>query len=211
VGLILTAFTVLLPQGKHIPRVLIIGDSISMGYMKPLKAMLEGRAEVEHNPGNAQHSGFGLKNLDGWLGDSRWDVIHFNHGLHDLKYVDDNGKNVRSKTEGHIQIPLEQYKENMEAIVLRLKETGAKLIFATTTPYPDRPGGPLREAFQAERYNNAAVKIMRKHQVQINDLYAFTLPRMLAMLQPNNVHFTSEGSKLLADEVAESILQALEK
>lgn len=196
-------------EDKELPKVLIIGDSISIGYTKPLQEMLEGKAVVTHNPGNAQHSGFGLENLEKWLGDTKWDVIHFNHGLHDLKYVDDEGKNTRSKETGHIQIDLKKYEKNMEKIVLRLKKTGAKLIFATTTPYPDNPEGPLREAGQAKRYNEAALRLMKKHRIPVNDLYSFALPRLKKLQRPNNVHFTEEGSKALAKEVAKHISKVI--
>lgn len=193
-----------------LPAVLIIGDSISIGYTKPLTALLQGKSTVAHNPGNAQHSRFGRENLDAWLGETDWDVIHFNHGLHDLKYVDANGKNVRMREAGHIQIPLDEYGKNMEAIVLRLKKTGAQLIFATTTPFPDRPDGPLREEFQVVKYNEVALKIMQKHGVAVNDLYTFALPRLEELQQPRNVHFTPDGSKALAEEVARCILVALD-
>ena len=121
-----------------------------------------------------------------------------------------NGKNVRAREEGHTQIPLDEYEKNMEAIVVRMKKTDAKLIFATTTPFPDKPGGPLREAFQVAKYNEFALKIMKKHGVAVNDLYAFALPLLPTLQQPNNVHFTPEGSKALAGEVARFILDALD-
>ncbi len=197
-------------DAETMPAVLIIGDSISIGYTKPLTALLQGKATVVHNPRNAQHSAFGLANLDAWLGETSWDVIHFNHGLHDLKYVDADGQNVRAREEGRIQIPLGEYEKNMEAIVLRLRKTGAALIFATTTPFPDKPDGPLREAFQAVKYNEVAVKIMKKHGVAVNDLYTFALPRLQELQQPKNVHFTKDGSKALAEEVARCILEALD-
>jgi len=194
---------------RPLPNVLIIGDSISIGYTQPLTEMLKGKANVVHNPGNAQHSGYGLAHLEEWLGETHWDVVHFNHGLHDLKYVDANGKNTRSKEEGHIQVPLDRYRRNMEAIVLRLKKTGAKPIFATTTPFPDKPDGPLREADQVERYNAVALEIMKENDVALNDLCAFALPRLKELQRPNNVHFTPEGSEVLAREVARHVLQAL--
>jgi lysophospholipase L1-like esterase len=192
-----------------LPKILIIGDSISIGYTEPLKEILKGKAVIVHNPGNAGPSSKGLANLDAWLGDTTWDVIHFNHGLHDLKYVDDKGENATSKETGHMQVPVDQYAKNMEAIVLRLKKTGAKLIFATTTPVPDNPAGPLREPAQARIYNAAALKIMKKHGVMVNDLYSFALPRLKELQKPNNVHFTDEGSKALAQQVARHIVMAL--
>jgi acyl-CoA thioesterase-1 len=194
---------------KSLPNVLIIGDSISIGYTKTLKRILKGKATVVHNPGNARHSGNGIAKLDSWLGNKKWDVIHFNFGLHDLKYVDQDGKNIKSKKSGHIQTSLEQYEKNMEAIVMRLKMTEAKLIFATTTPYPNKPAGPLREAGQAERYNMVALKVMKKHNVAINDLYTFVQPKLETLQKPKNVHFTDEGSKVLGREVARHILYAI--
>jgi acyl-CoA thioesterase-1 len=194
-----------------LPHVLIIGDSISNGYTPPVAGILSGVAIVAHNPGNAQHSAFGLKNLDEWLGETKWAVIHFNHGLHDLKYVDAAGKNTKDKATGHIQIPVDEYEKNLDAISARLMKTGAKLIFATTTPYPDRPGGPLRESKDLPPYNSAARRVMKKHRIPINDLHAFVLPRLAELQQPNNVHFTKEGSKALGEEVAKHIRAALKK
>jgi acyl-CoA thioesterase-1 len=192
-----------------LPHVLIIGDSISIYYTEPLRERLKGRAIVERNPGNAEHSGHGLAHLDAWLGDKEWAVIHFNHGLHDLKYVDQDGNNVIAEGAGHIQVPLDQYERNLEAIVLRLKGTGARLIFATTTPYPDRLTGPIRLANLAEQYNAVALEIMEKHAVVVNDLYAFALPRLPEIQTPNDVHFTPEGSRILAEEVAKHIIEVL--
>ncbi|NUM52424.1 MAG: SGNH/GDSL hydrolase family protein [Candidatus Hydrogenedentes bacterium] len=194
---------------SRLPNVLIIGDSISIGYTPYVEAVLEGKAVVVHNEGNAAHSGNGLVKLDAWLGDTEWDVIHFNHGLHDLKYVDDSGKNVESKELGHIQVPLDQYEKNLDAIVTRLKQTRAKLIFATTTPFPDKPSGPLREVADCERYNAVALAVMKRHKIPVNDLYAFALPRLAELQRPNNVHFTDEGSEVLGGEVARRIESAL--
>ena len=68
-----------------LPRVLLIGDSISMGYTLPVRKMLAGTANVHRVPENAGDTARGLEKLDAWLGDKPWDVIHFNFGLHDLK------------------------------------------------------------------------------------------------------------------------------
>jgi lysophospholipase L1-like esterase/predicted GH43/DUF377 family glycosyl hydrolase len=193
----------------HLPRVLIIGDSISIGYTPHVKKALAGVAEVHRNPGNAKHSGYGLEMLDQWLGDKKWEVIHFNHGLHDLKYVDDQGKNVSTEAEGHIQIPIEAYKKNLDTIVARLKKTKAHIIFATTTPYPDKVSAPLRKPGYAEKYNEAALQVMKKHNIEVNDLHGHVAPLLEKYQQPNNVHFKKEGSAFLGGEVAEAISKAL--
>ena len=115
-----------------LPRVLLIGDSISIGYFPPTEEILAGTAGVYHNPGNAAHTVHGLEWLDMWLGKTRWDVIHFNFGLHDLKHLDDQGRPVKPPL-GSWQIPITQYGQNLDRIAKRLKRTGAELIFATTT------------------------------------------------------------------------------
>jgi lysophospholipase L1-like esterase len=190
-----------------LPQVLIIGDSISIGYFKSLQEQLKDIAVVSHNQGNAQHTANGLKKLDEWLGDTRWDVIHFNFGLHDLKYVDARGKNTSVETGKH-QIPIEKYERNLDQIVERLKKTGAKLIFATTTPVPDGTG--FRAKGDAAIYNQAAERVMKKHGVATNDLYSFALPRLKEIQQDQNVHFNPQGSQQLAEQCAKSILEALE-
>ena len=188
-------------------KVLIIGDSISIGYFKPLQERLKDIAVIVHNEGNAQHTAYGLKKLDEWLGDTRWDVIHFNFGLHDLKYVDARGRNTSVET-GKQQIPVEQYERNLDEIVRRLKKTGAKLIFATITPVPD--GTKIRAKGDAVIYNRAAERVMKQHGIPINDLYSFALPRLKEIQRDSNVHFNPKGSEQLAEQCAKSILKALE-
>ncbi len=190
----------------HAAKVLIIGDSISIGYFEPTKQLLAGKAEVYHNPGNAAHTRHGLAELDAWLGDTSWDVIHFNHGLHDLKYVNAKGERV-PPAEGVPQVPIDEYARNLEQLVERLRRTRARLIFATTTPVPEGALGRVKG--DAERYNRVAVPIMRRHGVWVNDLYAFALPRLETIQRPHDVHFTPEGSRLLAEQVADSILHAI--
>lgn len=189
-----------------LPKVLIIGDSISIGYFKPLQEKLKDVAVLTHNEGNAQHTAYGLKQLDEWLGDTHWDVIHFNFGLHDLKYIDERGRNTSVET-GKQQIPIDQYEQNLDKIVIGLKKTGAKLIFATTTPVPDGTG--FRAKGDAVIYNRAAIKVMQTHGVVINDLYSFAQPRLKEIQRDQNVHFTPKGSEQLAEQCAKSILEAL--
>jgi len=75
--------------------------------------------------------------------DETWDVIHFNHGLHDLSYrfADDRDKNDQGEyasptNGGHPNVPPGEYGKNLRQIIARLKQTGARLIFASTTPVP---------------------------------------------------------------------------
>jgi lysophospholipase L1-like esterase len=182
-----------------LPRVLLIGDSISMGYTLPVRAALAGKANVHRPRENCGPTTRGVKNLDAWLGPGRWDVIHFNFGLHDLKLID-----------GKHQVALKDYEKNLRQIVKRLQQTGATLIWCSTTPVPETSNPPRRND-DVLAYNAAAKKIMEENGIPLDDLYAFALPRIREIQIPANVHFTSKGSKVLAGHVAEEILKALKQ
>lgn len=201
-------------EDPNLPRVLLIGDSISIGYTLHVREMLQGKANV-HRPfisptkvWNCGPTTRGLESLDKWLGDKPWDVIHFNFGLHDLKYVDENGKMVDS-ARGRQLVPVDQYRENLEAIIKKLQKTQAQLIFATTTPVPAGTSG--RVAGDEAKYNQAALEVMKKHHIAVDDLCAHAVKKLDKIQRPRNVHFTDQGYQYLAEQVTKTILQALEK
>ena len=182
-----------------LPRVLLIGDSISIGYTLATRELLNGKANVHRIPENGLETRHGLKSLERWLGGGRWDVIHFNWGLHEVKRLD----------KVNVEVPIEEYDKNLRQLVARLKKRGAALIWASSTPVPEGGVSPIRFNKDAVAYNAVARKIMDENAVPINDLYAFTLPNMKKLQQPTDVHFTEEGSSALAAQVAASIEQAL--
>ena len=183
--------------------VLIVADDL--GYTISVRQQLAGVANVHRIPANGGPTTKGMARIDAWLGDGPWDVIHFNFGLHDLKYIDDKGKSVVEK--GKLQVPPDQYEANLRQLVARLKKTGAKLVFATTTPVPKRAGG--RVAGDERRYNEIALRVMKAEGVAVDDLYEFAQPRLAKLQLPENVHFTPEGYEALGVEVAGSIRSQL--
>jgi acyl-CoA thioesterase-1 len=214
-------------SNQSLPNVLILGDSISIGYTPFVKEMFAGRANVYRptlgngQPENCEGTTKGVQDIDRWLtktgigtpmsitAGSQWDIIHFNFGLHDIKHVDPlTGKNSNNPKDPQ-QADLKQYKKNIAIIVEKLKATDATLIFATTTPYPDDVQGVLRDPGMPAKYNNAAVKIMNRNGIVVNDLYAFMLPRLSELQLPRNVHFKPEGYKALAVKVVERIKETL--
>ncbi|MFP3904753.1 MAG: SGNH/GDSL hydrolase family protein [Armatimonadota bacterium] len=182
-----------------LPRVLLIGDSISIGYTLPVRSLLDGVANVHRIPVNGGPTSRGVAHIEEWLGDGDWDVIHFNFGLHDLKMDE----------EGNHQVPPEQYRKNLEKLVTRLEATGAELVCATTTPVPQNVGGPARSPADVLVYNRIAKDIMRRHNIRVNDLYSFAWVRLESIQRPRNVHFTEKGSAVLGEQVAYSIRKAL--
>jgi hypothetical protein len=196
---------------KQLPNVLIIGDSISLGYTPFVKKILNGKAVVEHNNGNgnAEYTGSGIIMLDKWLGNTKWDVIHFNWGLWDMY-----GWRFAKK-----DLSPAMYKKRLETLVTRLKKTGAILIWGTTTPVCPKPEITMLKKFSTKvvisptlenEYRNIALRIMKQNNIKVDDLYSLMHPELKKYaLAPNNVHYTEEGYKKLAEQVAESIESSL--
>jgi lysophospholipase L1-like esterase len=181
-----------------------------MAYTLPTRAELAGVANVHRIPTNGGATSRGLESIDQWLGEKKWDVLHFNWGLHDLCYRHSDSKvqGQRDKVKGTVTHSVEEYAANLEKLVLRLKKTGAHLIFATTTPVPEGEAG--RKVGDDLRYNQAALAVMKRHGVEVNDLHAVMAGKMDKFAtKPGDVHFKPEGSKLLAKQVASSIAAAL--
>jgi lysophospholipase L1-like esterase len=95
----------------------------------------------------------------------------------------------------------------MSAIVNRLKQTNARLIWCTTTPIPENSPGRIHR--NEIPYNAAAAKIMAAHNIPINDLWSLVTNSPQFQL-PNNVHFTPEGYNALAQAVSVSIAPLLQ-
>ncbi len=205
------------PPQKQLPNVLILGDSISIGYTPYVKKMLLNTANVVrpvNSQGRAENCAGtvnGVKHIDRWLaaGNQKWTVIHFNFGLHDLKHVDpENRKNSNDPAHPRQSEPAD-YEKQIEKIVEKLLATKARLIFATTTPVPQGGVKPHRDVQDPSRYNAIALKIMKAKGIAINDLYAAAQPRIKKIMRPVNVHFTKEGSEFLGQEVVKAIQEQL--
>jgi hypothetical protein len=192
-----------------LPNILLIGDSISGGYEKQVKQALKGKANVVKNEGNAEWAGTGIEKIDSYLGDTKWDIIHFNWGLWDLygwRYHDED----RSP---------EAYAKRLDQLVTRMGKTNAKLIWATTTPACPGPEKTMLVRFKKEvvitpeqqaKYREAALEVMKKHGVGINDLYGHILPSLdKHSPAPDNVHFNGAGNGQLAKKVVATLEQAL--
>jgi lysophospholipase L1-like esterase len=177
-----------------LPRVLLIGDSVSRGYTQAVRKVLAGKANVHRAPANCGPTATGIKRIDAWLasagGGKAWDVIHFNFGIHDRR------------------TPIPDYITRLEQLIKRIQDTGATLVWASTTPIPDDPKTGQTAASIVDR-NAAAAKLMADRGIIIDDLFGFITPHLAEVQPPNDVHFTGKGYDLLGRQVAESILAAL--
>lgn len=194
------------PDTNKLPRVLLIGDSISGGYFGGVSSQLKGVASVTQG-NNAGDTRGGLEQIDKVLGTEKWDVIHFNWGLHDMTWQ------FRMKPEDR---GIDQYAARLEKLVVRLEKTGAKLIWATTTPWCPEDYEYIGKRFKQKydysgeeelKWKKAALEVMGRHKnIEINDLYALLQPKLLGYLnKPTDIHFNKEGSAAMAEQIAEVV------
>ncbi len=193
-----------------LPRVLLIGDSISEGYTLPVRKLLQGKANVHRIPENGGPTKAGVAKIEQWLGAGKWDVIHFNWGLHDLMF----NPNLSNDPAQYEKDQLTNYEKNLRVLVARLKQTGAKLIWASSTPVPEEMNSsrsPSHRSAVVRIYNDVAATVMKENDVPTDDLNAHVSPVIVKMQKPHDVHFSMEGSEFLAKQVAQVIEAALPK
>ncbi len=206
-------------EKPDLPRYLFIGDSISIGYNGELRRLLEGKVNLYHPHTNCGPSGKGVGRVDAWLGAHEepgrgWDAISFNFGHWDAG----NSK--------------EAYQQNLETVIEKLKNTGAELIYVTTTPvdkgYP--PAGKLldkgskgmcapgRTHGVMEKYINPwALEVMRRHpEIAICDQWQIVKDGENGLYKEwwhgKNVHFARhELNTPLAQALADKVMEALKK
>lgn len=205
-GVILCGLSVSAQELRRLPKVVLIGDSIRLGYAPTVVKKLEGKAMVVHSPMNGGDSARVLANLKDWAISEQPDVVHFNCGIHDTK---------KDRKTGKFQVPPEQYRANLRKIVETLRrETKATVIFATTTPIiDDRAAGKRKSAgydlldASTLEYNRIATQVMKELNVPVNDLRAACGERetLGTLMSDDGVHFTSEGRTQLGIAVADFV------
>ncbi len=180
------------------PNVLLIGDSISIYYTDTVRRLLTGHADVYRTPMGPGKAETLFASLDEFLEQGHWDVIHFNSGLHDFAR--------KRGTEADLQA----YRNNLKNILGKLQATGARLIWASTTPVPEKAPASVTSDELCQTYNAVAKALMEEEGIPVNDLYTAVLPdHSQYWTAPNNIHFNEAGSAFLGRRVANAILPRL--
>jgi len=180
-----------------LPRVLLIGDSITRGYFGEVEKRLAGKAycarlttsKCVSDPSFPDEVQLLLKQY-------KFAVIHFNNGLHGWGYSED------------------QYRDGLVRLMETFKEhaAGAKLIWATTTPVRNRDNlQQINERTERVRARNQiAAAIMKERDIPMNDLFGI-VEQHPEFFSGDGVHFNGKGKEAQAAAVAESVLKCLPK
>lgn len=175
------------------PQVLFLGDQVHGAIVQAAAKELGDQVRV-HFPqgGGVNDSGSALAQIDPLLGDKPWDIIYFNFGIGELFYKDPSTREIRimCKHGGGVRVSTpEQYEKQLDALVQRLKTTGAKLVWGNTTPmvtvhfFPSYQGNLFDENAEQE-YNAIAANVMAKHKVPVVDLHG----HVMAQFKPDEKH-----------------------
>ncbi len=191
-------------------RVVLLGDSIRLGYEGTVRAELAQEAFVWSPPENGQHSVHLLLNAWVWIMAQQPDIVHVNSGLWDTRRV------LRG-VPGNV-VPLEQYRENVRRLIeVGQKHAGARVIWATTTPVREaaaiqghwRKGLAGRDGSEVERYNAVAVEVARAMGARVNDLHAVVMAQGRdKMLLEDGTHYTAAGYEVLGQAVARAVRES---
>ena len=182
-------------EQSALPRVLLVGDSICNGYQVETRKLLEGKMTVTYWVSSYCVTSPVFRNLLAMhLAEERYDVVHFNNGLHPL-----NALNT----------PLEAYAEGLRQAfgMIRERQPGARIVWTTSTP--------LREAVRTEkvkRYNAAAAKVVAElGDIDTDDLFATMDPIGRDEGWRDMYHFKPHVQAIQAKQVSEACLRALAK
>lgn len=183
-------------------KVVLIGDSIRMGYQPLVIAKLPA-IDVGGPVQNSRHSVWALDRCKEWVIDEEPDLVHVNFGIHDSVLLPD----------GEHQILLPQYRLGVRRFIAKVTDVAkAKMIWATTTPlYASDPDLPMaqwavKDVSRISDYNAAALEIVQSEGIPVNDLHDVILRNdFTKCLQEDGCHMTDFGNEVLSDAVVEAI------
>ena len=171
---------------EDVPRILMIGDSISVGYRSAVFARVRGTygcatvstSKAIDNPRFCAEID-ALASSEGF----EYPVIHFNNGLHGFQLTDG------------------EYREHYGKVVdfLRVRWPGARLILAASTPVI----GDMDARVTAR--NRIVKELADERGLEYNDLYE-AVKGDLTIRAGDPYHFNAAGYEKLADRIADLIL-----
>ncbi len=203
--------------------VLLIGDSIRLGYQSRVAELLGNEVRIYAPDENCRYTKYALWGMYSWMeqwGHPAFDVIHWNTGIWDLH---------RCTADGEIFTPLDEYVTYNRRLLRQMESycPTERLIWATTTPgnsylneekalnalINTNAAAPkiylcdTMEKWNADvlRYNAAVSELMKHEGVRVNDLCALMLKDPEAYISEDGIHASAEGNELLAQQVAAAI------
>ena len=182
-------------DATDLPRVLLIGDSITFGYQEHVRRLLDGICYVDMVATSYFVDAPIYHTLvSAFYSDLPYAVVHFNHGLHGYH--------------GDVAV----YENGLDTLVAKLKES-SKVILATSTSVLKQDSAEPHEGWtkRLDERNAAVARLAEKHGCAVDDLYEVSLKVPYELRAKDGFHYATEGyAEHFAPRVAEEIKRALE-
>jgi len=193
-------------------KVLLLGDSIRMGYDEYVRDILKDRCEVIYDEkDNGRFAAYTLWQANQlFRKHGKFDVVHWNNGYWDM--------NIEAPMTEAMH-PIDEYIHFLKRIIAEIRRNGAQIIFATTTPAAGSVGSALDNTGTGVKikysndwviaYNDAAKRLAAEENITVNDLYALMLEDRSGYKCEDKLHLTEEGYRRCAEQAARLILEKL--
>lgn len=180
---------------NDLPRVLLVGDSIAHNYQEKVRELLKGVCYVDYiSTSYAIDTKMYNQLVYTFMTDSKYDLIHFNHGLHG------------------IHLSKKSYKSRMNKLLSKI-DKDVKLILATSTIVYREGNKRLDGAWmkRVRERNEAVQEIAAENGYSVDDLYTVSASIPKEYRYVDGTHYVQEGYAMLAETVAECIRKELKK
>ena len=177
-------------EKTDLPRVLLVGDSITRAYQEKVRKLLDGKFYVDYIATSySVDQKFYVELVKDFAADSDYAVIHFNHGLHGLHMTD------------------KVYGEGVEKLLAEIGKN-RKVILANSTLVKEENNERIdyRTTGIVLRRNRVIEIIAQRNGYKLNDLYSVSANIPNEYRSPDGTHYEDKGSERLAEAVAKSVL-----
>lgn len=182
-----------------LPRVLLIGNSITRGYYPEVQKQLAGKAFVARLATSKSIGDPGLlQEISLAMSYHKFNIIHFNNGLHGWGYSE------------------VEFGKAFPAFIktIRKKSGGAKLIWATITPVRNKADVNLfsEKTDRIKARNKIALDYLSKQKnIQINDLWELTAKNAAFYTGGDGTHPNPSGYLAIGEKVAAIVSAAIDQ
>lgn len=182
-------------------RVLLLGDSISMGYREHVRELLAGEADVQYMEENGRFAKYTMWAANQWIrNNGAPDIVHWNNGIWDIT--------IEPPLEGSFT-PLPDYITALSRMIGMFRSAGVSTVIFATTTYSHPEGSAMRPEAAIDLYNASAAALMACEGVEVNDLGGFQRKHLEEFLCEDGLHLNEKGYSACAQQVADAIRRHL--
>ena len=180
-------------NNADLPRVLLVGDSICHSYQELVREKLKGVAYVDYIATSyAVDSKIYNLLIENFAKDSKYDLIHLNHGLHGF----------------HMSVTT--YRSKMDKLIQKLLKVAPVILCESTAVNKEGNKRPHTDWMKKVYARNGAVEeLAKKHGLKVNPLFELSASISACHRVEDGFHYLPEGADILADQVASIIKENL--